>query len=108
MLLPIRFVDGLAALAAGAFIKFRAPEMVPEFTTFDSVKHPGLLSVWCNSRSLTFMHVWCVKLSCLLMAQAYGQGSVQQAIILMPLTAATAGVRPMAYASGMMGGMFGL
>ena len=34
-----------AAMGAGAFIKFKAPEMVPEFTTFDSVKHPGLLCV---------------------------------------------------------------
>ena len=108
MLLQTRFADCLAAMAAGAFIKFRAPEMVPEFTTFDSVKHPGLLSVWRNSRSLIVMHVSCVKLSCCLMAQACWQDSMWQVIILMPLSAATAGVRPMAYASGMMGGMFGL
>ena len=44
--------------------------MVPEFTTFDNVKHPGLLSVWCISRSLTAMHVCCVKLCSFLMAQA--------------------------------------
>ena len=70
-------------MAAGAFIKFRAPEMVPEFTTFDSVTHPGWLCVICNSPSLTVTHVRCVQLSCSLVAQACGQGSVQQAILLM-------------------------
>ena len=38
---PVETERELFGWPAGAFINFTAPGMVPEFTTFDAVKHPG-------------------------------------------------------------------